>query len=322
MFGGRLGELDAFVPEPAAGAQTSGGAPSAALDWMKDDYRGALDRARRENKLVFVSFTGYACTNCHWMKANMLSQPEIASVLGGFVLVELYTDGTDAASDANAKLELTRFQTSAVPFYAIVDADENVIATSAGVTRDPQAYLAFLRKGSAPSRAQGAPREGAEAPAPVGQASRPAERAERAAGGAEAKAPSAEIPTLKSLDGASLGAPFLRGKVVVINFWATWCAPCIQELPGFNKLHQELGPKGVAIIGVSMDDDVAKTVPAFLKKHPIDYMIAVGKDEFNQEYALDSLPVTLVFGKDGKLQKRFDGFTEEKALRDAIAQAM
>ncbi len=71
-----------------------------------------------------------------------------------------------------------------------------------------------------------------------------------------------------------------------------------------------------------MDDDAAKSVPAFLKKHPIDYKVAAGKDEFNQKYGLDSLPVTLVFDKNGKLQKRFDGFTEEKALRAAIEEAM
>ncbi len=92
-------------------------------------------------------------------------------------------------------------------------------------------------------------------------------------------------------------------------------------LPGFNRIHQELGPKGVAIIGVSMDDDAAQERPAFLKKHHRIH-VAAGQDEFNQKYGLDSLPVTLVFDENGKLQKRFDGFTEEKALRAAIEEAM
>ena len=72
---------------------------------MKNQYRGALDRARREGKLVLVNFTGYACTNCHWMKANMFTRPEIAAAMKDFVLVDLYTDGNDAASEANQELE-------------------------------------------------------------------------------------------------------------------------------------------------------------------------------------------------------------------------
>jgi len=150
MFGGRLGELDAYVPEPAAGtAGPAGASAGVAPAWMKNDYHGALDRARREGKLVFVNFTGYACTNCHWMKANMFSKAEIAAALNGFVLVELYTDGTDAASEANGQLELAKFRTSAIPFYAILDPDEKTVATSAGVTRDVRAFLAFLQAGAA-----------------------------------------------------------------------------------------------------------------------------------------------------------------------------
>ena len=70
---------------------------------MKNDLQGALARAKSENKRVFVAFTGYACTNCHWMKANMFTRPEMAEAMSQFVLVELYTDGTDAASDTNQK---------------------------------------------------------------------------------------------------------------------------------------------------------------------------------------------------------------------------
>src|SRR3984893_13151736 len=112
---------------------------------MKNQYREALERARREGKLVFVNFTGYACTNCHWMKANMFTRPEIADALKGFVLVEVYTDGTDAISEANQKLELDKFQTVAIPYYAILDADEKVVAKFEGSTNNAGEYLAFLK---------------------------------------------------------------------------------------------------------------------------------------------------------------------------------
>jgi thiol:disulfide interchange protein DsbD len=296
MFGGRLGELDAYVPEASA----PGGAPSAsALAWIENDYRGALDRARREGKLVFVNFTGYACANCHWMKANMFSRPEIAATLRNFVLVELYTDGTDAASESNAQLELAKFQTAAIPFYAILDPDERVIATFAGATRDPQTYLAFLEKAGQPRVPETAP---ASAPA-----------------GAQ---PGAGIPQVKKLDGGAFDTASLGGKVVVVNFWATWCAPCIQEIPGFNQLHRQFGSKGVVVLGVSMDEDGAAGVAPFLKKHPMDYMVALGPQELNSRYNLESLPVTLVFDRAGNQIKRFEGFTEEAALEAAVQQAL
>src|SRR5207344_1532373 len=74
MFGGKLGDLDAYVPLATSGSAGFGGGAAggeSALVWMKNQYREALDRARKEGKLVLVNFTGYACTNCHWMKAHM-----------------------------------------------------------------------------------------------------------------------------------------------------------------------------------------------------------------------------------------------------------
>jgi thiol:disulfide interchange protein len=97
---------------------------------------------------VLVNFTGYACTNCHWMKANMFPRPEIAPLLKDFVLVDLYTDGTDAASEENAKMEERRFNTVSIPFYAILDPDEKVIATFPEATRDAQKFAAFLKSGA------------------------------------------------------------------------------------------------------------------------------------------------------------------------------
>jgi thiol:disulfide interchange protein len=143
MFGGRLGELDAYVPAPSGG--TTAAASGERVVWAKNQYREALELARRENKPVLVAFTGYACTNCHWMKANLFPRPEIAAALQNFVLVELYTDGTDAASARNQALENTKFSSVAIPYYAILDADERVLAAFPGLTRDAGEFLRFLR---------------------------------------------------------------------------------------------------------------------------------------------------------------------------------
>ncbi len=107
MLGGRLGELDAYIPPPsenAAGAAASGGA-AASNKWIKNQYAEALAKAKAENKNVLINFTGYACTNCHWMRQNMFPKPEVQAVVDNLVLLELFTDGTDAASDENQKIQ-------------------------------------------------------------------------------------------------------------------------------------------------------------------------------------------------------------------------
>jgi len=143
MFGAPLGELDAYVP-PATGGIFNNRASTQQV-WMKNQYQQALSQARSENKLVLVTFTGYACTNCHWMKANMFPRPEIAEAAKNLVLVELYTDGTDKESEENQKLQDEKFSTVAIPYYAILDPDGKVVASfGKGMTKDTQEFLAFL----------------------------------------------------------------------------------------------------------------------------------------------------------------------------------
>ena len=295
MLGGKLGELDAYIPAPPEGSGGGASGGGSALVFMKNQYREALDRARSENKLVLVTFTGYACTNCHWMKANMFTRPEIAGQLQNFVLVELYTDGTDPASVANQELEQSRFQTIAIPFYAIVDPDGNAIATFPGATRDAAAYLAFLQK-------------------------KPA---------AVAVAPAAGAPTAlaglvaHSLDGAPVDMAALQGKVVVLDFWATYCVPCLKEIPTFDRLHQQLADRGVVVLGVSMDTDGGPAlVASFLKTHPMKYRVAIGSEQMTDLFRVNQLPTTLVFDRNGKTVQRFEGLTPPDALETAVRTAL
>ncbi|HEY3457117.1 MAG TPA: cytochrome c biogenesis protein CcdA [Bryobacteraceae bacterium] len=154
LFGARLGDLDAFVPE-GTNLPPQGGA-AATTTTYKNQLDAALTAARAQNKLVLVNFTGYACTNCHWMKANMFTRPEIQAALQDLVVVDLYTDGTDAESEKNQKLEDQKFSTVSIPFYAILDADQNTVATFPQLTRNPQEFLAFLKSKPAAATAAGA----------------------------------------------------------------------------------------------------------------------------------------------------------------------
>ena len=116
-------------------------------------------------------------------------------------------------------------------------------------------------------------------------------------------------------------APY-TGKVVVVNFWATYCGPCIKEFPSFNKLQKDLSAKGVTVLGVGMDEEGAQLVAPFLKKHTLEYPVALGSADVTKEFNLEALPVTVVFDRTGKQIKRFDGLTPEDDLRAAIGQAL
>ena len=146
LFGATLGDLEGIIPVQAKNV-AFGSKGDAGPVWLKDQYREALAKARQENKLVLINFTGNACTNCHWMKANMFPRPEIAPLLSNFVLVDLYTDGTDAVSEQNAKMEEERYKTVSLPYYVILDPDEHVIAQFGGSTRNVQEFANFLKSG-------------------------------------------------------------------------------------------------------------------------------------------------------------------------------
>lgn len=152
MWGAKLGEIDAYVPL-AVEAGFGSGARAEQVPWMKNDFRGALAKAKQEGKLVLVDFTGYACTNCKWMKANMFTRPEIAALAKNFIAVELYTDGDDEASRFNQEMEEKRFGTVQIPFYVIFDPDEKVLGTFPGLTRNPQEFMSFLQPRAASGKA-------------------------------------------------------------------------------------------------------------------------------------------------------------------------
>ncbi|HTT62256.1 MAG TPA: cytochrome c biogenesis protein CcdA [Bryobacteraceae bacterium] len=305
MAGARLGELDAYIPAGAESGPGAGTGNGSALVWMKNQYREALDQARREGKLVFVNFTGYACTNCHWMKANMFTRPEIAGALEKFVLVDLYTDGEDAASQLNQHLEQTKFQTIAIPYYAILDPDENVIATFPGATRDAGVYLAFLEKGEKPATSAAV-----------------AQSAQSPAGANSPQANLAALP-VTTLDGARVDTAALAGKVVVVDFWATYCVPCLKEIPTFNQLQQQYADHGVVVLGVSMDvDGGAPLVERFLKQHPMQYRVLLASEQATDLFHVNQLPTTVVFDRSGNPLQRFEGYTPADALESVVKTAL
>jgi thiol:disulfide interchange protein DsbD len=147
LVGKTLGEIEAFLPPPPEATQVAGlSAPPRELSWILNDYEQALARARREGRQVFIDFTGYTCTNCRWMEANMFPREDVRRELSRFVLVRLYTDGDGEVYQRQQQLQQAKYQTVALPFYAVVSADGDPLASFPGLTRDPVQFVAFLQR--------------------------------------------------------------------------------------------------------------------------------------------------------------------------------
>jgi len=151
LFGRQLGELEAFLP-PETTSSSSGAIEgpqsnsNAEVHWVINDYEGALATAKREKMPVFIDFTGYTCTNCRWMEANMFSKPEISRELKRHVCVRLYTDGNGELFQHQQNLQQEKFGTVALPYYAILSADGSVFDTFPGLTKSKSEFLTFLTK--------------------------------------------------------------------------------------------------------------------------------------------------------------------------------
>ena len=142
LSGKRLGELESFLP-PA----DIHGAADGELAWLLNDYETALAEAKQQDRPILVDFTGYTCTNCRWMEANMFPRPDVTRELARYVRVRLYTDGRGEIYRRFQQMEQEWFGTVALPYYAVLTPAGEPVVSFGGLTRDSTEYLRFLRKG-------------------------------------------------------------------------------------------------------------------------------------------------------------------------------
>ena len=130
--------------------------------------------------------------------------------------------------------------------------------------------------------------------------------------------------TFKDLQGNNVALSSLKGKVVLLNFWATWCEPCRSEIPVLIGLQQKYGGKGFTMLGASMDEDGTKAVDPFLhntlfkvdgKDHTMDYPIVLGSDAITDKFGgLLGMPTSYLISRDGKIVKRYIGVVNEAQI--------
>ncbi len=108
--------------------------------------------------------------------------------------------------------------------------------------------------------------------------------------------------TLKDANGSAVKLSDYRGKVVLLNFWATWCGPCKIEIPWFMEFEQQYKNRGFEVLGVAMDDDGWAAVKPYIAEHKMNYRVVLGNDEVANSYGgIDSLPTTFVINREGEI---------------------
>lgn len=113
--------------------------------------------------------------------------------------------------------------------------------------------------------------------------------------------------TLTDSSGKTATLAGYRGKVVLLDFWATWCGGCKQEIPSFVEFSKTYGPKGLAVVGVSLDDKGWTVLKPFLAEHPIPYRILLGNEATANQYAIEAMPDTFLIDQQGRIAASYRG---------------
>jgi cytochrome c biogenesis protein CcmG/thiol:disulfide interchange protein DsbE len=113
--------------------------------------------------------------------------------------------------------------------------------------------------------------------------------------------------SIKTVNGRTVTARDFGGKLMILNFWATWCAPCVQEVPSLDMLQRELGPKGLVVLGVSVDKD-QKAYREFLARFHVSYLTGLDPDQgINTKYGTEKFPESYLINSDGKVVEKIVG---------------
>lgn len=124
------------------------------------------------------------------------------------------------------------------------------------------------------------------------------------------------------IGGRKLDLASYRGKVVLLDFWATWCAPCRETVPHFVAWQKRYGPRGFQVIGISLDDS-AEPVARFAKEFHLNYPVAVGDARLAERYGgILGLPVAFVLDREGRICSRHDGGADLAAIRREIERLL
>ncbi len=124
---------------------------------------------------------------------------------------------------------------------------------------------------------------------------------------------------LKSQDGKVVELAKLKGKVVVINFWATWCGPCRKEIPGFLEVYKQYKEKGLEIVGVSLDEEGWDVVKPYVDRAKMTYPVVIGDGDLANAYGgIEAIPATFIVDKKGNIAKKHVGYLSKSDFETIV----
>ncbi len=128
---------------------------------------------------------------------------------------------------------------------------------------------------------------------------------------------------LKDSDGRTVKLSDYKGKVVLLNFWATWCGPCKIEIPWFIQFEQQYKDRGFAVLGVAMDEEGWSAVRPYITERKMNYRILLGDDAVAQAYGgVDSLPTSFIINREGKIVSRHIGLVSKSEYENDIKEIL
>ncbi|MCF7763337.1 MAG: TlpA family protein disulfide reductase [Verrucomicrobia bacterium] len=128
---------------------------------------------------------------------------------------------------------------------------------------------------------------------------------------------------LKDQDGKTVKSSDLKGKVVILDFWATWCGPCRMEIPGFIDLHKNYVSKGLAVVGIALDKEGVAVVKPFAAKAGINYTILIGDAKVQRAFGdVQALPTTFVIDREGRIVTKHVGYADKTTFENEIKRLL
>ncbi len=129
--------------------------------------------------------------------------------------------------------------------------------------------------------------------------------------------------SLKDADGKVVHLSDYKGKVVLLDFWATWCGPCKIEIPWFMEMQRKNKDKGFEVLGIAMDDEGWEAVKPFLSDLGVNYRVVIGSDSTAEMYGgVDALPTTFLIDRTGKIAAVHVGLTSKKDFEDGVQELL
>ena len=138
---------------------------------------------------------------------------------------------------------------------------------------------------------------------------------------ANARKPAPEF-ALKDSSGKTVTVKDYRGKVLLLDFWATWCHGCQQEIPWFSEFQQKYAPKGLAVVGVSMDEEGWKAVEPFIRSENVPYRIVLGDHGMARKYGIENMPDTFLIDGEGRIAAAYFGLVDKNDMEANIQKML